>query len=1256
MKIVFVHSLMFNHRTWQNVAERLEKDDIELLFVQQQHPGKALNVLCTGSVDMFIGELSSGLPFYKELIAAARNAAHHLGLSQEMEQGFSTFSGEVKNQFQRYIEKVSEKNFYNGIKYLIAATGKKTDYSSIKPVQTCGLYHPEATGYFDAAAAYLNWRRESLSDNRKRNIIGILCYYSQIMEQDCAEIDALIHALENSGLLSICAFCEGIYGRHLPVEKRLPWLRFFQNNGDRPELLLSLLGGRFLSRAEDIAMLKKLDIPIFQLIKNHHQTPKEWLGDPEGINPVSMVYSLAQPETAGLIEPSLIACTKASDSKQNRFRQFVPVADRVKALCSRVKRWQRLRQLPNAEKKITVMLHNNPCKGVEATVGMAVGLDVFASLAKVIFAIDQAGYDIGSAGEIIKDKGGQGILDLVFERKAMSEFRWTTVDEIVKKGGALYSMGKQEYEDYFSSLPDRVKKRLKDDWGIFPGQGMVYEKDGKQFLIITGLEFGNIKIMLQPKRGCYGAKCNGEVCRILHDPELSPPHHWLATYKYIRDTSDAVIHFGTEGALEFLPGKKAALSCECFPEISIGDLPNFYPYVMDVPGEGLVAKRRGRAVIIDHLTPVYSPAELDKDILQLQTLLEEYLKAFDLHETGRLSQITARMKPLMEKLEFIPKDIPKDELIEDFHAQAQQIARRIELSRRSLSREGMHVFGVSPDTKETARMIASIWWNKKTDLPDPEKIVGDCFEDAVKLVSFILADNFDNQPKAATLSIKDRDSLKAWCLETAANIKKSNLEIKQLLHAMDGGYIEPGLGGSLTLGKMETLPTGRNFFAQDVTQLPTKDAWDIGKILADKLVNRFLQEEKRFPERVGVSLWSTDAFKSDGEVFSQILWLLGVEPIRDQRGRINGIKAIALPELILKTSDGKKIPRPRVDITVQTSGILRDMVPHFCQWIDEAVVMVSRLDEPEEKNFILKHTKEQMVKLQEELDEKLAESVLFRMASFRVFSSAPGTYGLGVGLALDASAWNDDKDLAESYVNWGGHAYGGPEKQGGPAVNGKKAHQLLAGQLAQLDISYMKQSSPEYDLLDCGGYAVFQGGMAAAARGISGKQPKIYWGDSNRVDDLDVRDIKDDIERAAHTGLLSSRWIEKMKDHGFQGAQTVSNMVNNLFKWSATSRQVDKTLFDKVAKTYILNGENLKWLQQTNPYALEEITRRMLEAESRGLWKADPELLNEVRDAALLVEGDMEESMGEVTDEFQGNKVEVLISDKVEKWNYKWRL
>ena len=391
-----------------------------------------------------------------------------------------------------------------------------------------------------------------------------------------------------------------------------------------------------------------------------------------------------------------------------------------------------------------------------------------------------------------------------------------------------------------------------------------------------------------------------------------------------------------------------------------------------------------------HLTPVYSPAEPDQDVLQLQTLLEEYLKAFDLHETGRLSQITDRMKPLMKKLEFIPKG----EVIEDFHTNAQQIARRIELSRRSLSREGMHIFGVSPDTMETARMIASIWWNKRTLLPDPEKIVGACFEDAANLVSFILADNFDGQPEAATISPKDRDYLKAWCLETAANIKKSNLEIKQLLHAMDGGYIEPGLGGSLTLGKMETLPTGRNFFAQDVTGLPTKEAWDIGKILAVKLINRFLQEKKRFPERVGISLWSTDAFKSDGEVFSQILCLLGVEPIRDQRGRINGIKAIALPELIIKTSDGKKIPRPRVNITVQTSSILRDMVPHFCQWIDEAVIMVSLLDEPEEKNFILKHTRNQMAELQKELDETLTESALFRMASFRVFSSAPGTYVL----------------------------------------------------------------------------------------------------------------------------------------------------------------------------------------------------------------------------------------------------------------------
>jgi cobaltochelatase CobN len=418
---------------------------------------------------------------------------------------------------------------------------------------------------------------------------------------------------------------------------------------------------------------------------------------------------------------------------------------------------------------------------------------------------------------------------------------------------------------------------------------------------------------------------------------------------------------------------------------------------------------------------------------------------------------------------------------------------------------------------------------------------------------------------------------------------------------------------------------------------------------------KYWDEEHRFPESIGISIWSSDAFKSDGELLCQILALMGVRPQWDGQGRVSEILPINLEDLLLCLPDGSRQQRPRVDVTIQTSSIMRDLVPNFCDLLDRAVVMISRLQEPEDLNLIRKHTLQQMDKLSEQTQEEISDSQIRRMATLRIFSSAPGTYGLGVGLALDASAWQDKKDLAEVYINWGGHAYTADDSDHGLAY-GHKAQQLLADQLARVDVTYMKQASAQYDVLDCGCYAVFQGGMATAASVVGAKSPKLYWADSTVPADADGSDLVDEIQRSAKAKLLNPAWIGHMRRHGYQGAQAAANRVNNLFKWSGTSDQVPKRLFDDVVKTYLLDEKNRSWLRQSNPYALEEITRRLLEAASRDLWKAEEELLAEVQAAALEIEGDMEDVMGEVEGEFQGGKVEVLTAADVEKWDMKWRI
>ena len=1021
-------------------------------------------------------------------------------------------------------------------------------------------------------------------------------------------------------------------------------------------MLLNLLIGRLVSQPEDISILEQFNVPVMQIIRSYLQSPEEWKADFGGLGAgsQSMVFSLTQPEMSGSIEPTLVAGTvpDTDDHTDQSFRRHVPVEERIEHVCRRLKRWIRLKALPNSEKRLTIILHNNPCKGVEATLGLAAGLDTFESLASLTRALRQAGYDVGAVPD-----DGTSILNLILDRKAISEFRWTTTDEIVKKGGVLHQTTREEYEALLAELPARSRDRMIEDWGPFPGEAMVYQDNGEATLLVTGLRFGNLQIVVQPKRGCYGAKCNGEVCRILHDPELSPPHNWLATYRYIRDTSDVVLHFGAHGSLEFLPGKRVALSDTCFPEISLDDLPNVYLYIMNAPGDGLIAKRRGRGVMVDHLTPVQRPAKLDEETCDLESLLDQYQKARENGEGPRARVVQDQMLPLMKKLKFVDQSYERN----SFDETAALLSRQIARCKRALTYQGLHLLGASPAPEGIATMLATVLLKPSDELPSIEEIAtwagpsaGSSFDAAREVIQSLMDE--DTTMEAASADTTRIAGLKDWCQDVGARIALSTREIPQLLKALDGGFIEPGLCGSLSLGQTQALPTGRNFFTSDVLAMPTRAAWHVGKELADNLLTKFLKEEGRFPESVGISLWSIDAFKSDGEVFCQILHLMGMRPVWGATGRVSRIEPIALDELALHVDSQETMPRPRVDVVIQTSCVLRDTVPHFADLVDEASVTAGELDEPLDRNFIRKHTQERIAELKEELGKRFPESDLQRLASFRVFSSAPGTYGTGVGLALDASAWETDEDLAETYINWTGYAYGSDRCGQFSRVSGMEAHKLYAGNLKTLDVTYMRQYSPDYDLVDAGCYTSSLGGMSVAAKAVSGKRARLYWSDNNVQCDVSVRDVKDDIAAAARTKLLNRKWIEHQKEHGYKGAGEVSSRVNNLFKWSATTHEVDKWVFDAVVETYIQDAENLEWLRQNNPYALEEVTRRLLEAHSRGLWEADPDVLKHVQEAALLIEGDMEEIIGEVREEFQGGKVDVMTTKDVEKWNHQWKI
>ena len=454
-------------------------------------------------------------------------------------------------------------------------------------------------------------------------------------------------------------------------------------------------------------------------------------------------------------------------------------------------------------------------------------------------------------------------------------------------------------------------------------------------------------------------------------------------------------------------------------------------------------------------------------------------------------------------------------------------------------------------------------------------------------------------------------------------------ETEALLHGFDGGYIPAGPSGLITRGRDDVLPTGRNFYSLDPERVPTRAAYKVGERLANAIIEKHEKEEGKAPENVAIYWMCSDIMWSDGEGMAQIMYLLGVRPTWLSNGHVRGFEIIPLEEL----------GRPRIDVTIRVSGITRDSFPNCTDLIDEAVQAVASLDEPVEMNFVRKHALMQI----DSNGEDVSDKVSWRNATLRIFSSKPGTYMPGVNLAVYASAWKDEADLADIFVYWNGYAYG-------KGVFGQESQQQLIHSLKTVDVTFNKVVTDEYDLFGCCCYFGTHGGMTAAARNLSGREVRTYYGDTREPEHVEVRDLADEVRRVVRTKLLNPKWIEGMKRHGYKGAGDISMRVGRVYGWEATTQEVDDWIFDDITRTFVLNEENRKFFEENNPWALEEIGRRLLEAESRGLWAADPEVFEQLKEHYLEIEGWIEDRMGDVQGDFQGGSIDILTSEDVGNW------
>ncbi len=981
-------------------------------------------------------------------------------------------------------------------------------------------------------------------------------------------------------------------------------------------------GGSEEQMAWDASALEALGVPVVQALCVTMSRAR-WEEGGEGLLPVDAATQVAIPEFDGRIIGGPISFKERELDGSPvgvAVPRYVPDAERCDRLAGLVLRHARLRD-PGARRKVAIVLTAFPTK--HARIGMAVGLDTPASAIGLLHRLKADGIrvdDIPADGDALMHA-------LIAGGGHDPEF---LTDELL--AAAPLRIAVSDYLEWHATLEPKLTDAMQAQWGAAPGDRYLDTSDTASpggDLIIAGLELGDVVVLIQPPRG-YGDDQVG----IYHDPELAPAHHYMAAYRWLDHHwgADAVVHLGKHGTLEWLPGKMLALSASCAPDAALGSMPLVYPFVVNDPGEGAQAKRRAHAVVVDHLVPPMMRAESYDELADLEALMDEYAR-LEILDPAKLpglgAQIWAAIQQanLHEDLGLDAGAAPDDAgtLVEHLDGYLCEV-KDVQI------KDGLHVLGVVPEGPHLRGLVAAIGRHGSGSVPGLRRAVAAAFGldepalvaepgagvEASRSAELIarfpgtayrggdLLDRLEEAQHALLTALSEHD----WDPARAAELCRSGLgredagviaalrfaagqivprlrqttdEMTNVLGALRGRHVPAGPSGAPTRGRLDVLPTGRNFYSVDPRALPSELSYATGVKLADAVLERHVADAGALPEMVGLVAWGTAAMRTQGDDAAEVLALLGVRPTWNASSRrVTGLEVVELEEL----------GRPRVDVTLRISGFFRDAFPHLIGLLDDAVTLVAALPEPDEQNFVAKHARAEAAQLAGELDEAEA----WRRSTTRIFGSKPGTYGAGLIQLLETRDWRDDKDLAAVYEAWGGFAYG-------RELDGLSAGPAMRRCFEQIDVAVKNVDSAEHDHLDSDDYYQYHGGMIATIRALSGREPAAYLGNSADPEKVKVRSLAEETRRIFRARVANPRWIGSMVRHGFKGAAELAATVDYLFGYDATTGVASDWMYAQVAEKYLLDEDVAAFFDQANPWAARGIAEKLLEAAERGLWE-----------------------------------------------------
>jgi len=1017
--------------------------------------------------------------------------------------------------------------------------------------------------------------------------IGVICYKYHVGLGQVRDLEAIIRSLEGAGFNVL-----PVYGPLAAVIERFFYQDGEPRTGPNPEKpgaqehdparsrsrvrLVIALGMKIgINPQIIIPLFSKLNVPVINAISLHSQSKEAWEKSPVGLNIFSRSFLIANPEMAGIIQPTVVASKESRIDKATGFEYIEeqPIPERIARLTARVKSWINLQDKPNRDKKIALIYYNYPPG--KQNIG-ATTLNVLPeSLWEILLRLKSAGYDTGEQDKgVSKEQLFQDIQD--FGRN-IGNWAPGEVARLAQAPGKTVFTGKAQpgnsrgpvliplatYKKWFEQLPQDLHNFILKSWGPVEQSNIMIWADasGKQYLVIPAVRYGNIIFTPQPARGW-----EQDIKKLYHDVTVAPHHQYAAFYLWLKNglKADAIANIGTHGTHEWLPGKEVGFTAADPPEALIQDLPSIYPYTVDDVGEGLQAKRRGMAVIIDHMTPPFDKAGLNKELKELAGLLNDYVAAKEKSPSlagTKLKEINA-----LAQRQGLLTDLKLTEIKTE--AEVEEVEHYIKDIAEKQTPFGMHTFGKSPAEKyrkTTAEAILSI--EKGLTAEDRKKRLAD--------------------------------------LEDRIN-RSGPSEMDAFIAGLSGQYV-PAAQGNDPIRNPNSLPTGKNFYAFDPTRIPSPGTYEMGVKMAQALIEGYQAKHGQYPDKLSFVLWATETIRHEGVMETQIMYLMGIKPKRDERGRIIGVEVIPRQEL----------GRPRIDVTMVPSGLYRDLFPNLMDLLDQAVTLAKQQTEAD--NIL----RDNILRTKKTLMEKgLALEQAERLAAVRLFTTPPGAYGPNLDKVITQSnSWDNEQQVADVYLMRMSHLYGqgfwgdkipSPDKKTPNAEDLNLT--LFKSALSGTKMAVHSRAGNLIATLDTDDFFQELGGLAMTIRTLDGKTPEVYVSNMTNPVSPKQETLEKFMGREMRSRYLNPAWIKAMMQEGYAGARFIDKVIEHLWGWQVTVPEaVDAAKWNEMFETYVLdkNGLDIKKLfkDAKNTWAYQSLVARMLETVRKGYWKPDQKVI-----------------------------------------------